>query len=139
MSMSVPRTLPEVEKHTEAFWTGGRSGKLLINQCQSCQHYIHPPVPMCPVCNSREVEAVPVSGDATVFSYTVNHMPWMPELKIPYTVAVVELAEQKSLFLTTEIVNIDPEEVTIGMPVQVLFEQQEEIYLPLFEPKGDVK
>ena len=136
MGKSVARTLPEVEQHTEAFWTGGKSGRLLINQCQSCQFYIHPPVPMCPVCHSRQVEAVPVSGEATVYSYTVNHMPWVPELEVPYVFAVVELAEQAGLRLSTEIINTDPAKVTIGMAVQVVFEQQEEIYLPLFEPIG---
>ena len=137
MGNSVPRTLPDVEEHTEAFWTGGKTGKLLINQCQACGNYIHPPVPMCPLCHSRDVEPVPVSGDATVVSYTVNHMPWVPDLPVPYTFAVVELAEQTGLYLSTEIVNIDPDAVAIGMPVRVVFERQEEVYLPLFEPRED--
>ena len=49
--------------------------------------------------------------------------------------AAVELDEQPGLRLSTEIVNIDPEAVFIGMSVKVVFEQQEEIYLPLFEPQ----
>ncbi len=68
-------------------------------------------------------------------SYTVNYMPWMPDLPVPYVFAAVELDEQPGLRLSTEIVNIDPEAVFIGMPVQVVFEQQEDIYLPLFEPQ----
>ena len=135
MGNPVTRTLPDVEPHTEAFWTGGKSGQLMINQCQSCQHYVHPPVPMCPSCHSRNVTAVAVSGKATVVSYTVNQMPWVPDLPVPYVFAAVELDEQPGLRLSTEIINIDPEAVSIGMPVQVFFEQQEEIYLPLFEPQ----
>jgi uncharacterized OB-fold protein len=50
--------------------------------------------------------------------------------------AAVELDEQPGLHLSTEIVNLDPEAVSIGMPVQVVFEQQEDIYLPLFEPQN---
>lgn len=134
METSPPRTLPEVDKHTEAFWTGGQSGHLMINQCQACQHYIHPPVPMCSKCRSRDVEAVPVSGEAVISSYSINYMPWIPKLQVPYVVAIVELVEQKGLYLTTEIVSLKPEEALIGMPVKVIFEQQEEIYLPLFEP-----
>ena len=134
MGTQVLRTLPDVEPHTEAFWTGGKSGQLMINQCQSCQNYIHPPVPMCPKCHSRDVVATAVSGLATVNSFTINHMPWLPDLAVPYVFAVVELIEQKGLRLSTEIINIAPEEVYIGLPVKVIFEQQEEIYLPLFEP-----
>ena len=130
----VPRTLPELEKHTEAFWTGGQCGQLMINQCSACQHYIHPPVPMCPLCHSRDVTATPVSGKAEIVSYTVNHMPWIPDLEVPYVVAIVGLTEQQGLNITTEIININPDKVFIGMQVKVLFEQHEEIYLPLFEP-----
>ncbi|MEM8661943.1 MAG: OB-fold domain-containing protein [Pseudomonadota bacterium] len=134
MTSSVLRTLPETEKHTEAFWTGGSTGSLLINRCQSCGHYIHPPVPMCPKCHSRDVKPEAVSGRAIVISFTVNYMPWVPDLAVPYIFAAVELEEQPGLRLSTELINIAPEAVAIGMPVKVTFLQQEEIYLPLFEP-----
>ena len=135
MKQDIPRTLPELEKHTESFWKGGQDGQLLINQCQDCQHYIHPPVPMCASCHSRNVAPTPVSGNAIVASYTINHMPWLPNLPVPYIFAVVELVEQQGLHLSTEIINTAPDEVTIGMPVTVTFEQQEDVFLPLFEPK----
>ena len=135
MEQDIPRTLPELEKHTESFWKGGQDGQLLINQCQECQHYIHPPVPMCASCHSRNVVPTPVSGNAIVASYTINHMPWLPNLPVPYIFAVVELVEQQGLHLSTEIINAAPDEVTIGMPVTVTFEQQEDVFLPLFEPK----
>ena len=54
---------------------------------------------------------------------------------MPYVFAALEHDEQPGLRLSTEIVNIDPEAVSIGMAVQVVFNQQEEIYLPLFEPQ----
>ena len=61
-------------------------------------------------------------------------MPWIPDLEVPYVVAIVGLTEQQGLNITTEIININPDKVFIGMQVKVLFEQHEEIYLPLFEP-----
>ena len=135
METNSPRTLPDLEPHTEAFWTGGQSGRLMINRCQACHRYVHPPVPMCPTCHSRDVTPEAVSGKATVASFTVNHVPWVPNLPVPYVFAAVELEEQPGLRLSTEIVNIDPEAVSIGMAVQVVFKQQKEIYLPLFEPQ----
>ena len=47
---------------------------------------------------------------------------------------VVECEEQKGLNLTTNIINVDPESVQSGMAVKVSFEQQADVYLPLFEP-----
>ena len=49
-------------------------------------------------------------------------------------VAIVELPEQEGLRLTTNLVNCALEDVRIGMPVRVLFEQWEDVWLPLFEP-----
>jgi hypothetical protein len=38
--------------------------------------------------------------------------------------------------LTTNIVGCPPELVEIGQPVQVRFEQVDDVWLPLFEPRG---
>ena len=53
---------------------------------------------------------------------------------MPYVIAIVELPEQEGLRFTTNVVNCVPEDVMIGMPVRVLFEQYDEIYVPVFEP-----
>ena len=45
------------------------------------------------------------------------------------------IAEQDDVRLTTNIVNCEPADVTIGMPVRVVFEQREDVWLPLFEPE----
>lgn len=92
---------------------------------------------MCSKCHSRDVKPEAVSGRATVISFTVNYMPWVPDLAVPYIFAAVKLEEQPGLRLSTELINIAPEAVAIGMPVKVTFLQQEEIYLPLFEPRDN--
>lgn len=129
------RTLPKLSSETAPFWTGGENGKLLISRCADCERYIHPPSPICPHCKSRDVSAQPVSGRATVATYTVNHHPWTPDQPVPYVIAVVELEEQDKLYVTTNIVECDPDDVSIGMRVKVRFERQEEIYVPVFVPE----
>jgi hypothetical protein len=47
----------------------------------------------------------------------------------------VELPEQAGLRLTTNIVGCAPNDVEIGMPVEVTFETFEDIALPLFRPR----
>ena len=75
-----------------------------------------------------------MSGDATLHTYTVNHQAWIPGFDPPYLVAIVELPEQEGLRLTTNLVNVDVDDVRIGMPVRVTFEHWEDVWLPLFEP-----
>lgn len=53
---------------------------------------------------------------------------------MPYVVAIVELVEQEGLQLTTRIVNCDPGDVRIGMPVSIVFDDRDGVRLPLFEP-----
>jgi uncharacterized OB-fold protein len=53
---------------------------------------------------------------------------------VPYVIAIVELVEQDGLRFTTNIVHCPPDRVEIGMPVRVLFEEQGEVFVPLFEP-----
>ena len=90
--------------------------------------------PRCPACLSKDLEVEAVSGQATLHTFTVNHQPWYPGLDPPYVIAIVELPEQEGLRLTTGIVGCAPDEVEIGMPLQVTFEQYEDVWLPFFEP-----
>ncbi|MFA7587404.1 MAG: OB-fold domain-containing protein [Novosphingobium sp.] len=131
------RPLPVTNEDTHAFWTGGERGELMIYRCENCRTYVHPPAPFCPECESRKVGPEPVSGKATVATFTVNHRQWLPGLPVPYVVALVELDEDPTVRLPTNIVGIDPEKVTIGMPVEVTFEQVEDLFLPMFQPRKD--
>lgn len=133
MSDTPFRVMPLLDDDNEFFWTSGRDGNLRFLHCGSCDYFIHPPAPICPRCHNREVEPKQVSGQASVFSFTVNHQPWdgSPE---PYVIGLVELPEQEGLRLTTAIVGCEPDEVAIGMPVQVVFEDHDPVFLPLFEP-----
>jgi uncharacterized OB-fold protein len=126
--------LPALTAENTFFWRAGELGVLRFMRCQSCGHYVHPPLPICPVCKSREVRDEAVSGRGTVLTYTVNHQVWEPGLEAPYVIAIVEMEEQSGLRLTTNVVNCDIEAVAIGMRVRVLFEQCADVWLPLFEP-----
>jgi uncharacterized protein len=128
------RILPEVTPDTVFFWESGSDGRLRFLRCDNCGNYIHPPAPICPKCLTRHPSPHEVSGDAVVASFTINHQAWEPSLEVPYMVALVEIVEQPSVRLTTNIVNCGIQEVYIGMPVRVTFQQEEDVYLPLFEP-----
>lgn len=128
--------LPYVTDDTAPFWRGGADGSLHIMRCQSCRRWFHPPAPVCPDCLSLDVAAEAVSGRATVAAFTVNHQPWAPGMEVPFVVAIVELDEQADVRVMTRLVDVAPEAVHIGLPVQVTFEEVADIWLPLFTPAG---
>lgn len=130
---SVPRVLPTLDEASAFFWTSGADGSLRLLRCSACGYYLHPPSPICPRCHSRELAPTVVSGRATVHSFTVNHQPW-DGVGDTYVIALVTLAEQDDVRLTTNLVDIAPEDVRIGMPVEVVFEDHDPVYLPLFRP-----
>ena len=131
----VARPVPALEERTQAFWRACRAGRLEFARCRPCRFLIHPARPICPKCRGRDLDTKQVSGRARLFSYTVNHQPWFPGQEVPYVIALVELAEQPGLRLTTNLVNCPLERVDIGMELQVVFENVSgEVALPLFEP-----
>lgn len=129
------RVLPLLDDENRFFWTSGADGRLRFLRCQGCGYYLHPPIPRCPECGSREVAPSEVSGRGEVHSVTVNHHPWDGDPE-PYAIAIVVLAEQADLRLTTNVIGCPPDDVRIGMPVQVTFEPHDDVWLPLFEPAG---
>jgi uncharacterized OB-fold protein len=134
------RVLPQLTDHNRDFWTAGARGELRLWRCGACGYYIHPWQPLCPECHSKKLATEAVSGSATLASYTINHQRWMPGPELPYVVAIVEIAEQPSLRLTTNLVGCAHDRIRIGMPVRVVFERHADpdgdVYLPLFEPEA---
>jgi len=76
-------------------------------------------------------EWVKVSGKGRVYSWTIVTRPVHPAFEVPYAVVIVELDER--VRLVSNIVDCKPEDVYIGMPVEVTFEDVTgEITLPKF-------
>lgn len=132
------RILPRVIDRNRFFWTGGADDELRFLRCQDCRYYIHPPLPRCPQCQSKRVAPEAVSGRAHLATFSINHQPWMPGPELPYVVAIVEIVEQPSVRLTTNLVRCAHDDIEIGMPVRVTFEHHEDpdgdVWIPLFEP-----
>ena len=128
-----PRPKPPRNQDNAFFWEGVDRGELLIQHCTSCGKLRHPPRPMCPNCQSLEWDTVTASGKGEVFSFIIPHYPQVPFLEYPYVVAVIALEEGTRLI--SNVVDIDPGDVTIGVPVAVRFVKvDDELTLPVFAP-----
>ena len=129
------RVLPRVTPQNEHFWRGGEHGELRFLRCGACCTLVHPPAPICPSCYGSKLSPEAVSGRATVLTFTWNHQPWVPAPDHPYPIAIVEIEEQAGVRLMTNILGVTPETLRIGMPVRVVFEQHDDVWIPLFEPR----
>jgi uncharacterized OB-fold protein len=118
------------------FWTSGADGKLRFLRCTACSNYIHPPAPVCPRCLCMTLDVEAVSGRATLAAVTVNHQMWIPTIEPPYVIGIVEIEEQDSVRLTTNIVECDEADLAIGMRLEVEFQEYEDVFLPVFRPLG---
>jgi uncharacterized protein len=136
-SAQVRPVRPAPDSLTSFFWDGAREHKLLIQKCNSCGRFQHPPEPVCHHCLSFDLGAGAVSGRGTIYSFEIATQafhPWFAD-KIPFVIAVVELIEQPSLKLITNIVDADPGALDIGADVQVTWRQlDDEFTLPVFRP-----
>lgn len=131
------RPLPVITEENEFFWTSGADGRLRLTECESCSALLHPPQPVCRYCRGHETGVRAVSGYATLIGFTVNHRFSAPGLPAPYVVAQVAVEEDTRVRLTTNLVECDPDELELGMRLEVVFEQVEDVWLPLFRPAAE--
>jgi uncharacterized protein len=135
MAALVSKPIPVPTRETKPYWEGCKAHQLKIQRCAECGHYQFYPRIYCTKCMSDRVEWVQASGRAKVLSYTIVHRPVSAAFKeeIPYVVALVTLDEGPSMM--TNLVRCAPEQLAIGMPVVVTFEDwTEEISMPKFRP-----
>lgn len=135
MSEKYEKLLPRIDEMSRPYWEGAKRHELLLQKCQECGHYRYPPGETCPSCLSDKLEWVKVSGRGSVYTWTVFHQAYHPAYKddIPYAVVVVELEEGPRMI--TNLVNCRIEDIKMGMPVEVVFDDvTEEVSLPKFRP-----
>lgn len=75
-----------------------------------------------------------MSGRGTLYAWTVSLQAFLPGLG-PYCVALVQLAEQDDVRLTTQLVDVSVGDLRVGLPVEVVFvDGADGLRLPFFRP-----
>jgi uncharacterized OB-fold protein/acyl dehydratase len=125
------RPRPPTTRDTQWWFDACKEGKLLIQRCTACNTLRHPPGPACAECHSFEWDTVEASGRGTVYSFVVTHHPQAPGFDYPLPVVLVELEEGTRL--VSNLIDIDPDDVEIGMPVVAeLVAFDDELTIPQF-------
>jgi uncharacterized OB-fold protein len=129
------KPLPRIDEESRGYWEALARHELYLQRCRACGTLRFYPRALCPGCLSDATEWVRASGRGTVYSFTVTYQNQAPGFReeVPYVLAIVELAEGPRLM--SNVVGSSPEQVRIGMPVEVVFEDvTPEITLPKFRP-----
>jgi uncharacterized OB-fold protein len=136
--MAYLKPLPKITALNVPFWDGLRAREFRVPKCRSCGDYNWVPYPACRTCLSEDQEWTVVSGAATVWSYSVCHRgQGIFNEEVPYVVVLAKLVEEpRSMIVTANLVDVDPSEVHIGMPIEVVYEDipDEDITLFRFAP-----
>jgi len=106
----------EIPRH----WRLKKQRYALVGEiCPHCEAKIFPPRDVCPHCSGEAKTPYQFSGQGEVYSYTImNDAPAGFEENVPYTVAVVKLAEGP--MVTAQLTDLGEEPVKIGMPVEMV-------------------
>jgi len=129
------KPLPRIDEESKGFWEGCQRHQLYVQKCRDCGVFRYYPRALCPRCLSGKIEWVLSSGKGTVYTFTVTYQNQAPGFRdsLPYVMAYVELEE--GVRLLTNVVDCPPEQVKIGMPVEVTFDDvTPEVTLPKFKP-----
>ncbi|MEU6745460.1 Zn-ribbon domain-containing OB-fold protein [Spirillospora sp. NPDC046719] len=127
------RPIPVPTELSQPFWEGARRGELVIPRCGDCGTRFFVPEPVCPNCMSAAWSYEPSSGRGVVYAVTVVHRAPGPGFDVPFALAVIDLDDGGTLL--SHVVDIEPDEVAIGLSVEVAFRPLDEsITLPYFVP-----
>ncbi len=133
------KPLPQFTVASEPYFEACNKHELRLQRCSDCDTFRFYPSPMCHAsdCMSLEYDWAEVSGKGEVYTYTVVHRPvseaWAGDT--PYVIAMIALDEGPVMM--SNVVDCEPGDVSIGLPVEVVFKDLAEgVTLPYFRPAG---
>jgi uncharacterized OB-fold protein len=138
---ALPAEFAEIgpDSWTKPFWLAAREHRLTVPRCTNCGTFRFPPGPFCPQCQHQDVDHVEVSGARTVYTYTVARHAVVPALagSVPYAVVVVELDGAPGVRMIANIVESDPDQVSIGSHVELVWDDVDpDVTIPRFRLAG---
>ena len=132
------KPLPEFRPETKPFWDAAKEHRLVIPRSRETGEFFFYPRALSPGEDmSDDIEWVESEGRGKVWTFSIHHMGPSKAYKgePPYVVALIEMEE--GVKMMSNVVDVDPHEVSIGMDVQVVFDDvTDEVTLPKFKPAG---
>lgn len=132
--------LPEPAEEAQPFFDALKERRLVVQCCADCGRLQHPPRAMCGSCRSTAFDWAEMSGKGVVYSYVVTHQAVHPALLGHTPLATVEVELAEGPHITSNLIDVPPDAVTIGMAVEVVFEEVDaSVVLALFRRSGSTE
>ena len=119
------KPLPPVNPDSAPFWDGCAEGDLRLQHCPSCGELQFPPRARCLACGGGDLDWETVVPHGEIYSYTVVHRAPIAAFKgdVPYVLAIVSFDKRARAMMN--VTGCAPEDVHIGMQVDIEFERRE--------------
>lgn len=133
-SESIALPEPDMGEQGRPFWDALQQGALTFQRCNTCGHAWLPARSECPRCLGDAWHREPARGDAALVSWVVYHQSYHPafQQRLPYTVAVVQLAEGPRMI--SNIVGVAAAQLRIDQPLRLVIEDDGGLAVPRFTP-----
>ena len=129
---------PLADSEAVAWWEAAAEHRLVVQRCTDCAHTRLPPAPICPECRSTGSDWKEVSGRGELYTYTIVHRPIAAGQELPYIIAVIALEGAGGVRIISNLVDVKPDELEIGLPVELVWEDMSaDLAIPRFRPRGD--
>jgi uncharacterized OB-fold protein len=112
---------PFAESFEEGFWEAVKRRELVFQRCTQCSTWLHPPRPMCYKCKSYDLKWEQSTGKGTIYSWVTFTREVNPLYAVPFEVVLVEMDDEHGVRIISNMLDTDPDELYIGMPVEVSF------------------
>lgn len=134
---SMSALVPEPTPVSQPYWDGLREHRILIQYSPSSDRYVFYPRTLAPGTLADDLEWREIDGAGTLYTYTVARRPTGPPWaeKQPQLLAVVEWDAGPRV--STELVDVAPEDIQIGMRVVPVFCDEDGMTLLRYRPAGD--
>jgi len=132
-----PDTMPPpmADAITLPWWQAAAEHRLVVQHCTACEHTRLPPSPLCPECRAADSDWKEVSGRGEVYTYTLVHRPIAAGQELPYVIAVVALEGAGGVRMISNLVDVSPEQLAIGLAVELVWEDMStDLAIPRFRP-----
>jgi uncharacterized OB-fold protein len=106
------------------YWEGTRHKKLRIQKCDGCGAWQWGPEWICHRCHSFKLSWHEITGKGRIYSYERPHHPVHTALNGhgPYIAVLVELPDYGNIRMVGNLLGDPKQSVTIGAPVEAVFE-----------------
>lgn len=120
------KPIPLKTQDNQPYWDAADRHELVLQKCQTCHAYNHPPGPACAKCGSTELSWESQGSDitGTIYSYVVSYRPFLPGFQddLPTIIVIVQLDHLQEVKIIGNVLECPPEEIKIGMPVKMIWQ-----------------